>query len=167
MKKIVTLLLAALLALPAMASDALLVYNPERSGEGAAIFIDEHLLVMTFYTFTDSIVTYPPTVSPSLPPPYVTLQCVNSPIWYLGVAGDWDGDTAIGTLYADRPFDYPLAVDDQVSASTVIGTFMIERDAEGFDFYVDWVENDVLPYTVSLYTSVYQLWLPLLKVKGE
>jgi hypothetical protein len=155
----------AFVSVQAVASEAVFTYNPARSGEGAAIFVEKETLVLTFFTFTDSVVSYPPTVSPSPPP--VEAVCLNRPIWYVGVATNWDGDAGSGKLYADRPYDYPFAIGRAVSESEEIGDFVISRDREGFDFYVDWVANNTLPYSVSLYDTVYQLWLPLVTVRGN
>ena len=165
--KLLALALSLIVSCSAFGAEAFLSYNPDRDGEGATIFTDDDKAVIVLYTYTDNSVTYPPTVSPYIPPPYITLQCLNSPTWFLGVSEDWDGTGGSGEFTINRPFQYPAAVDGQVSEPEVIGTFYLLRDNEGFDLFVDWVQNDSLPFTVSLYDTVYQLYVPLVQVSGN
>jgi hypothetical protein len=158
--------IAGMFIAEARAADAFLSYNPERDGEGATIFTDEGKAVMVMYTYTDNSVVMPPTVSPYLPE-YVAVECLNSPIWFLGVSEDWDGISGSGDLTINRPFQYPASVDGQVSEPDTIGKFFLLRDADGFDLFVDWVRNDAFPFSVSLYDTVYQLHVPVVKVSGN
>lgn len=170
MKRLLNFLLICWITLFAAnlyAAEAVLTYNPDRVGEGAAIFIEGETAVITFYTFLDASIIYPPTVSPYIPPKTVTPSCLNTQAWYVGIATNWNGKGGSGDMYIDIPFEYPYPVGVEVSESVKIGEFVLVRDREGFDFYVDWVDNSALPWSISLYDTVYQLWLPLIRVKSS
>lgn len=162
------LLLAVLLILsaPLYAAEAGIYYNPEREGEGATVFVDGDQFVMFFYTYTDDISTRPPTVSPYYPPPYVSNQCINNPIWFLA-QGEIASDGAYGDFYVGVPDSYPLVTDRSLGAIEKVGTFHAVRDGEGFDLTIFHTDNSQMPDYLSMYSTTYQLWSPLKQVIGS
>lgn len=167
MKHLVLTIILALFSSTLFAAEAGVFYNPDRDGEGATVFTDGSSLALFFYTYRDEVVIRPPEVSPSYPLPGPELVCVNEPIWYLLQADDYDGQSASGNAYTGIAFSYPYPVGKNLSDVQQIGTFFLNRDQDGFDLMIDWVENDVVSPYVSLYDSVYQLWTPLASISTE
>lgn len=168
MRHVLIGLLALLFSLTASAQTYLagVYYNPARDGEGATVFVRDGEFAMFFYSYLDNMSVIPPTVSPYIPPAYVAVECVNTPIWYLLQGSDWDGEAGTGEIYVGVPGNYPASVDGQVATSAKIGTFFVLKDREGFDLTVLYENNGFIPAYMSIYSTTYQLWEPLAQIEG-
>ena len=145
MKKILAVLFAALFSASVFADG--IYHDPDRPGEGIAVFDREPTLVFYFFSYGDTGGDRPPTVSPRPPEPDL-LQGEDSQAWYFGVASDYDGEEGTGTLYVSRPVGYPTVRlrDGSVADVLEVGTFVIERSATGYTL-------DVLPAPFALLDS--------------
>jgi hypothetical protein len=148
-----------MLTAPLMAADNGLWFNPERDGEGINLITKEDVAVVFFFTYVDQPQPIPPTVSPA--PPVVELVNSNSSTWYIGQAGNYDGDSASGKLYAASGLDYPLSVADSVGFTEQVGSFTLVRLDDGWLLDVTWTWNTLVPWYVSLY-DLHEFPTPLL-----
>jgi len=173
MKNYFLIFLVTLLALsfsaPVLADEAWLGYDPFRSGEGITVTASDNTLVFLFYTYTEEVTEIPPEVSPSIPDPEPF--AANEPVWYIGSATDYDGDSASGSIYATTAVDYPNSVNGSVSDSEVIGQFLLVRkgngpDATGWNLIIVWEENLLVPWHLNMYHTVYTFSQKLIAVSN-
>jgi len=160
MKYFVTALLTSLLFFnTARAADTGVWFNPDRNGEGINIITNDDTLVFFFYTYRDSIHSVPPVVSPA--PPDVPQVGPNLPVWYIGQADNFDGESAEGILYAAEAFDFPFVVEFELGTVNEVATFELVRDGEGWLLEVKYRWNYLVPWYVSLY-NVHSFTAPLI-----
>lgn len=151
MKYWFTVLASLFLLGTAQAADTGVWYNPARNGDGINLITRDSTLVVYYYTYRDDVQVIPPSVSPE--PPIVDPIAPNSAVWYLGLAHDYDGESATGILYIGEAFSYPLVSNNAVGEAQEVGRFTILRDGEGWTLEVDYSWNYLVPWYVSLYDT--------------
>ena len=151
MKILLTLIL---LAFNDTASETLWLYNVDRDGEGMVMTkLDNGGVVFALYTFSDSNgYPIPPVVSPPRPDPSIRV-CTGTAVWFTGYSSLLADGIAIGSVYFAQPLNYPQAQDRAVSESTEVGTFLLTKDAEGFDLVIE--SNGALP-NLAVFNQVYE-----------
>lgn len=133
----------------AYAADTGVWYNPERNGDGINLITKDATVVLYYYTYRDDVKLIPPSVSPE--PPVVDPIAPNTATWYLGLAHDYDGESASGILYIGEAYSYPEVFDNAVGEAAEVGTFTLLRDGEGWTLKVKYSWNYLVPWYVSLY----------------
>jgi len=142
--------LAGLLAFGTAQADSTGVWhNPDRNGEGISLIDRGETLVVYFYTYRDVSHPIPPTVSSE--PPVVEPAQPNTSAWYLGVAEDFDGESASGIFYATEAFNYPDADDGAVASVEEVGRFTLVRDGDGWILEIDYSYNYLIPWHATVY----------------
>lgn len=166
MKYFITLCAACLLFVSTalFTAESGIFYNPDRDGEGITFFADGEQAVLFFYTYCDDNYVIPPPVSPA-PPPIDELECANQPVWFVGQASNFDGESASGQLFLSEAVEYPFAVEDRVGLIEVVGNFVLERNGAGWELTVEFVYNPFLPKEASLYAVPFNFSSPLLQIK--
>jgi len=160
MKNLLIILLTSLLLLgTAQAADTGVWFNPERSGDGINLITRDETLVVYFYTYRDNVTILPPSVSPE--PPTVDPIAPNSAAWYLGLANDYDGESATGILYVGQAINYPFVTGTVVANAYEVGTFEIVRNGEGWTLDISYSWNYLIPWYVSFY-GVHDFPVPLI-----
>ena len=137
-----------------VASETLWLYDKNRDGEGMVMTkLDNGGVVFALYTFSDSNgYPIPPVVSPPRPDPSIRV-CTGTAVWFTGYSSLLADGIAIGSVYFAQPLNYPQAQDRAVSESTEVGTFLLTKDAEGFDLIVE--SNGALP-NLAVFNQVYE-----------
>lgn len=157
-------------------------YNEDRAGEGIIVTIKGDLLAFALFTYWDARISIPPVVSPMPPEflyPTLWTSCptynfagqivppVFSPAppeeeavtyrggaqaWFIGFGTYRDG-IAIGEMFTRKAADYPNVTRTiGLAQEFSVGTFLIEKSGNGFDFYLDC--NGFMPKSLFMCTNV-------------
>ena len=159
MKKIILAILLTCIALPAMAQEMGLFFDPDRDGEGIILLKREQMIQFSFFTYIhrcrhryfDGEATIR-----DLEFQY----CRRQQVWYITGQHPLANGQSTGVLYTANPYDNLYGDDDEpidtLLADVVdIGLFVLTQTATGFNMIV-LQTGDVLHPDADIYHRTYQ-----------
>ena len=125
MKKLLLILLAYSLFLPAFAGESGAYYNQDRNGEGIIYQNNGTHELWYFFTYGEELCTTEPVVSPA-----ISMEvCIHDgQRWFFGTGG---------LAYITLGLEYPEGIEGEVGKADLIGTYRLIRYGGGFSLFIE------------------------------
>jgi len=159
MKTLLITLLTFLLAfsVPIMAGDSGAYFDPEKSGEGLFVLVNEDkTFYITYFTYGAPSNCGEPEVSPSI------FGCdLNGQRWFFGVNNFNEiSQTVSGNLFITEGLNYPFGDGDDVGEAVIVGLYTLVRDGKGWAMFVTRF-GTTLDSDDPLFADVIRFYIPV------